>query len=134
MDSYSEAHLFAAAIRVLNHQTKTQPSIDDLCSMLNISVEHGLKVTRKLKDQGILETFEDPFSIRIGLENHLLIEDLPKAEAKESNLSDELAQFMARKNKEEKKIESIQAELDQKKKEMFSSIEEKLKKQMSADK
>lgn len=133
MDLYSEAHLFTAAVRILHHRKQTQPSVDDLCEMLGISVEHGLSVARKLADKGILETFEDPFSIRLGLGDHLLIEDLPRTETEESSLSDELAQFMAKKKSEERKIENIQAELDKKKKSMFNDIEEKLKKQFPGD-
>ena len=133
MDLYTEAHLFAAAVRILHHRKGTQPSVDDLCAMLDISTEHGLSVARKLAAKGILETFEDPFSIRLGIGNHLLIEELPRAGAKESSISDELARFMAKKKSEEKKIETIQAELDKKKKSMFSDIEKKLKKQFSGD-
>lgn len=134
MDSYTEAHLFVAAVRILYHQKQTQPSIEDLCAMLNMSVEHGLAVSRKLEDLGITETFTDPFSVRIGIDNHLLIEEIPKAVKDESSISDDLAQFMAKKKKEDKKIETIQAELDKKKKSMFSDIEEKLKQQISDNK
>lgn len=130
MDAYTEAHLFVAAMRLLQHKSGTQPSIDEICTMLEISTEQGLATGRRLADKGIVEKMEDPFSVRFAIKNHTGIEHLPRETSEETGLSQELEQFMAKKKQDEKKIETIQAELDRKKQAMFESIEQKLKKEM----
>ncbi|WP_163338240.1 hypothetical protein [Desulfopila sp. IMCC35008] len=130
MDAYTEAHLFVAAMRLLQHTSGTQPSIDEICTMLDISIEQGLATGRKLADKGIVEKMTDPFSVRFAIKDHIGIENLPRETSEETGLSLELEQFMAKKKKDEKKIETIQAELDRKKQAMFESIEQKLKKKM----
>lgn len=130
MDAYTEAHLFIAAMRLLQHKSGTQPAIDDICTMLGISTEQGLATGRKLADKGIVEKMQDPFSVRFAITDHTRIEDLPRDTTEETGLSQELEQFMARKKQDEKKIETIQAELDRKKQSLFESIEQKLKKEM----
>ena len=61
MDPYNEAHLFVAAIRIVYHQKQSPPTIDEVCSTLNISVESGLSTCRSLEKLGIIEISEDPF-------------------------------------------------------------------------
>ena len=78
MDPYTEAHLFVAAIRLLQHQKQTPPAIEDVCKTLDVSVEAGLAVCRKLQKSSIVTMSEDPFSIKLGVDNHLEIENLPK--------------------------------------------------------
>lgn len=134
MDAYTEAHLFVAAMRLLQHKTGTQPAIDEICAMLEISTEQGLATGRRLAAKGIVEKMEDPFSVRFAISDHTVIENLPRTTNEETGLSMELEQFMAKKKQDEKKIESIQAELDRKKQAMFESIEQKLKKEMGGDK
>ena len=53
MDPYNEAHLFVATVRILEHLKGTAPPVEEVCSMLNISVESGLVVCRKLKKLNI---------------------------------------------------------------------------------
>lgn len=130
MDAYTEAHLFVAAVRLLTHKTGTHPAMDEICSILAMSMEKGLAVSRKLSAAGIVETLEDPFSVRIAVADHLKIEELPRETGHESGLTKELEQFMAKKQKEDKKIEAIQEELDKKKRSMFDSFEKKLKEEM----
>lgn len=130
MNPYDEAHLFVAAIRVLLHQKQSAPPIEDICSLLGISVESGHSISRKLEEPGIIEIYQDPFSVKIAIANHLAIENLPKEEKTENSLASELEQFMAKKKNMDKKVESIQAEMEAKRKSMFSDLEQQLKKKM----
>ncbi len=130
MDQYSEAHLFVAAVRILQHQKHTAPSVEDVCSMLDVTVELGMAVCRKLKQRGILEVIEDPFSNRLTVANYLEIENLPREIKDEGGLAKDIEQFMAKKKNMDKKVEEIQAALKKKKQDLFSDIESKMKKQM----
>ena len=65
MDSYSEGHLFVAAIRLLQHQKNVPPSLEDVCAMLETTPESGHAVCRSLKKAGIIETLEDPYTIKL---------------------------------------------------------------------
>jgi hypothetical protein len=76
MDPYNEAHLFIAAIRIVLYQKQSPPTIDEVCSTLNISVEAGLATCRSLEKLGIIDISEDPFSIKLAIANHLEIEKL----------------------------------------------------------
>ncbi len=77
MNRYEEGHLFVAAVRVLRHQLGAPPSLEELCSMLGISVEAGGATCRSLAQQNILEMIEDPFSVKVIIQDHLLLEELP---------------------------------------------------------
>jgi len=130
MDPYNEAHLFVAAMRILHHQKQSPPTIEELCSFLAISVESGLLTGRSLKKLGIIEISEDPFSIKLSIDDHLGIEKLERETKSEDSLSSELEAFMSKKKDMDKKVEAIQADLKQKRQEMHGGIEEKLRKEM----
>lgn len=130
MNPYDEAHLFVAAIRLLQHQKSCSPQIEDICQLLDISVEAGLSQSRKLEKADIVEIYEDPFSLKISVANHLEIEKLPRETKTENTLAKELEQFMSKKKDLDKKVESIQAEIEAKKKDMFKNIEEQFKKKI----
>ncbi|WP_419175966.1 hypothetical protein [Desulfosediminicola sp.] len=130
MTPYDEAHLFIAATRILAHQKRCAPAIEDICELIGISVEAGHSLCRKLEQKGIVELFEDPFTVKVSVANHLEIENLPKKEAG-NTLAAELDQFMSKKKDMDKKVETIQAELDAKKKKMFSELEKQFKKNMN---
>ena len=49
MNPYDEAHLFVAAIRILQHKKNSAPPIEEVCELISISVEAGLSVSRKLR-------------------------------------------------------------------------------------
>lgn len=131
MDQYREAHLFVAAVRVLHHQKSGTPSVEDVCTLLNVSLESALAVFRRLQKNTIVELIEDPFSVRVEIADHQAIESLPRHTSEADGLSAELAQFMAKKKEMNKKVESIQAEMEKKRRELFSDIDEKLKKQLN---
>ena len=130
MTPYDEAHLFVAATRILTHKQQRSPQIEEICTLLDISVESGLSQVRKLQQKGIVEIYEDPFSLKVSVANHLEIEKLPKEETAKNSLAKELEQFMSKKKNMDKKVEAIQAELEAKKKGMFKDLEEQLKTKM----
>lgn len=134
MDAHTEAHLFVAAIRVLQHQKGCPPTLEDVCSMLRISVELGHTLCRKLAKRGIVETFEDPFSIKLAVAWYLDIETLPKKVTEENSLAKELEKFQSQKKNVDQKVAGIQAELAKKRQDLFADIEAKFKKEMEKQK
>lgn len=130
MDSYTEAHLFVAAIRLLHHKKNAPPLLEDVCDMIDISVEAGHALCRDLKKRGIIETLADPFSLKLTVANHLELEKIPRQEEKKT-LAKELEEFQAKKKGESKKTSEIYAEIEKKKREMLSDIEAKFKKEMN---
>jgi hypothetical protein len=130
MDPYNEAHLFVAAIRIVHHQKQSPPTIEEVCSTISISVEAGLPTCRSLEKLGIIEMSEDPFSIKLTIANYLDIEKLPREVKDENKLARELEEFMAKKKDMDKKVETIKADLEKKRQDMHSSIEEKLRREM----
>jgi len=129
MDTYTEAHLFVAAIRVLQHLNGSPPRIEDVGGMLRISVESAHTTCRNLKKLGIVETFEDPFAVKLAVANHLEIEKIPRQAAQENTLAKELEKFQAGKKDMDQKIAVIQAEMAKKRKEMFAGLDAMFKKE-----
>ena len=130
MDPYNEAHLFVAAIRLLQHQKQSPPAIEDVCSALDISVEAGLATCRKLEKLDIIQISEDPFSIKLSVGNYLEIEQLPREQQEEDSLSQELEQFMEKKKNMDREVETIQADLQKKKQNLQSDFEARLRQEM----
>jgi len=131
-DFYGSAHIFVAAIRVLEHQNATPPSIDDVCRMLSFSPEQGNYICRKLKELNILELVESAFGNKLYIHNHLKIEDIPKGK-QVSRLEEELKIFQSSKNEISGKIESIKSEQAEKKKSLFEELEKNLKKGLNKE-
>ena len=134
MDEYTEAHIFVAAIRVLQHQGGCPPDLADVCKMMQVSEEVGHTLCRKLAKRGIVETFEDPFAVKLAVANHLDIETLPKKVTDDNSLAKELAKFHSEKKNVDQKVAAIQAELAKKKQDLFADIEAKFKKEMEKQK
>jgi len=130
MSQHAEAHLFVAAVRILQHRKQTAPTVEEVSSFLEISEEEGFAVSRRLSKLGIVEVIEDPFATRIAVADYLEIEKLPREAKTEDTIAHELEQFMAKKTDMDKKVEAIQSEIKLKKKAMFNDLEEKLKKSM----
>jgi hypothetical protein len=134
MDAYTEAHLFVAAIRVLQHQGGSPPKLEDVCTMIRISVELGHVICRRLEKLKVIETFEDPFSIKLAVAHHLEIENIPKKVKEENSLARELEKFKAEKKNVEQKVATIQAEIAKKRQDMFADIEAKFKREIEKQK
>ena len=88
-DLYSQAHLMVAAIRVFEHNNSRPPTIDDLCRMINFSIEKGNFICRKLEEINVIEAVEGTYGTRLFVRDHLNIEDIPRGEA-DNNFEDEL--------------------------------------------
>ena len=134
MDAYTEAHLFVAAIRVLQHQGGCPPKLEDVCTMIRISVELGHVICRRLEKLKVIETLEDPFSIKLAVANHPEIENIPKKVKEENSLARELEKFKAEKKNVEQKVATIQAEMAKKRQDMFADIEAKFKREIEKQK
>lgn len=128
-DLYTTAHLFVAAIRILDHQDGAPPALEGVCRLLNYSDEKGSYLFNRLKELDIVDTVKSGFSDRIIVDNHLAIEQLPR-DTEESRLEQELKRFKKGKNAMQEKVASIKAQQDQKKQDLFSEIEKKLKQKM----
>jgi hypothetical protein len=129
MDFYKKAHLIVAAIRLLEYQDNSSPSIEKVCRMLSFSIEQGHLLVRSLKDLGIVDITEGAFGTRLFIQNHLALENIPRGE-KEDKLATELEKFQNAQKERSKKFESIKAEQAAKKKNLFAEIEQKLKKDL----
>lgn len=130
MDNYTEAHLFVAAIRILDNKIGGLPSLEDVCSLLDISVESAHAICRRLKKLGIIETAEDPFSLKLILKDHLEIEKIPRQQTEENSLAEEIEKFQKKQNNLNLEVAKIQKDLKEKRKDMFADIEKKFKKEL----
>ena len=128
LDFYTEAQLVVAAIRVLQHQKKAPPSINDVCNLLNISLEHGSRICRKLFEMTVINLVESAFGSRMFITDHLKLEEIPR-EKKEDKFNEELKAFQEQQKQLSQKIESIQAKQSEKKKNLFAELDKKLKKE-----
>jgi len=134
MDTYSEAHLFVAAIRVQEHRQNRPPMLEEVCEMIGISVEAGHALCRKMEKIGAVEIMEDPYSLKLTVADHLQLEKIARDQPQHKALAKELEEFQAKKMKAEKKTADIYAEMEKKKRDMLSNIEAKFKKEMSKHK
>ena len=118
-----------AAIRVFEHTNSRPPTIEELCQTIEFSVEKGNFICRKLEELEIVEAVEGSYGTRLFVRDHLKIEDIPRGES-ENNFEEELKKFQDDRKAISQKIETFQAEQKQKKKDLFSEMEKKLKKEL----
>lgn len=128
-DFYSEAHLFVAAIRIFEHQKSLAPSVEDICKMLSFSLEQAHLLCRKLQAMEIVKVVDSAFGVKLYVNDHRKIEDIPAGETG-SRMADEIRKFKESKKEISHKIESIQAEQKEKKKNLFAELEKNLKKEL----
>ncbi len=131
-DLYTHAHAFIAGIRVCEFRKAGQPTVDDVCDLLSISLEQGHHICNKLKELEVIECVEGAFGIRLVIRVHLKLEEIPRGETG-SSMEQELQKFQDSKKEFSKKIESIQAAQAEKKKSLFAEVEKKLKEQIDKD-
>jgi hypothetical protein len=128
-DLYTTAHLFVAAVRVLDHQEGAPPSLAAVCRLLDYSDEKGSYLLNRLKELAIVDTVKSGFEDRLVVGDHLAIENLPR-NTEESRLEQELKKFKQGKDVMQDKVASIKAQQAQKKQDLFAEIEKKLKQKM----
>ena len=133
IDFYHEAHLFVAAIRIFEHLNSRPPKVDELCRSINFSIERGNFISHKLEDLGIIEAVAGSFGARLYVSDHLRIEDIPRGEPG-AKMADELKKFQDSQKAFSQKIETLQAEQKQKKKDRFADMEKKLKEELEKKK
>jgi hypothetical protein len=127
---YQKAHLFVAAIRVLEHQKNAPPLMEEVCELLSFSLEQGHFIGKKLEEMGIVEVVEGGYGLRLFIKDHLAIENIPK-DGQESRLEEALKDFQASKDGFEKKVASIKADQEKKKQDLFADLEKKLKQDLN---
>ena len=125
-DAYTNSHLLVAAIRILEYQMGRPPNIDEVCEMLSVSKEQGLLIARKLEEVGALQIVEGSYGIRLFVQDHLKLEDIPKGTSTEK-LGEAIRQFQNSRKGIQEKIASIQASQKDKKKSLFAELDKKLK-------
>ncbi len=123
---YNEGHLVVAGIRVLEHQSRRPPTIDEVCQMLSMSLEQGHLICRKLEDLKILEIVEGSYGVRLFIRDHVKLEEIPKS-VSDDKLGDAIRQFQNSRKAIQTRVASIQADQADKKKSLFSELEKKLK-------
>ena len=64
-DLYTTAHLFVAAVRVLDHQDGAPPSLASVCRLLDYSDEKGSYLLNRLKELAIVDTVKSGFEDRL---------------------------------------------------------------------
>ena len=129
IDLYTEAHLLVAAIRIFEHLNSRPPNVDELCRSVNFSIERGNVICRKLEDLGIIKSVAGSFGSRLYIKDHLKLEDIPSREP-DSTMEDELKKFQDSQKALSRKMETLQAEQKQKKKDLFADMEKKLKEEL----
>jgi hypothetical protein len=128
-DLYTTAHLFVAAVRVLDYQEGAPPSLAAVCRLLDYSDEKGSYLLNRFKELAIVDTVKSGFEDRLVVGDHLAIENLPR-NTEESRLEQELKKFKQGKDVMQDKVASIKAQQAQKKQDLFAEIEKKLKQKM----
>ena len=127
-DFYTQAHLITAAIRILEHQHTTPPSVEQVCETLAFSIEQGHRLCNRLKEMEIIDITSGAFGTRLFIVDHLKIEQIPQGETG-STMEAELQKFRASQKGLEKKVETIKAGQEKKKKDLFADIEKQFKQQ-----
>lgn len=126
---YHNAQLCLAAIRILEHQRSKPPAIEDVCRILNCSLEQATYILRKLEDLGAVDIVEGAFGTRLFILDHLKAESLPRDET-DNRLDEALKQFQTSRRDHTKKIAAIQADQKKKRQDLFANLEKKLKKNL----
>ena len=129
-DLYTSAHLFISAIRVCEHQNSTPPTVEDICRVLSMSIERSSYLSRKLKEMEIIDVVEGSYGNRLFIRDFLKIEEIPRGDD-ESKLEEELKKFKESQKGLLQKIESIQTQQAEKKKNLFAEMEKKLKQELN---
>jgi hypothetical protein len=126
---YDDAHLFVAAVRFLSHRDQTPPDLDRVCQALKLSPEHGGLLCRRLTEIGAIERVTGAYGERLFVRDHLKLEDLPRT-AQPDRLQDELDRFQQTQKGLTSKVENIRAEQARKRKDLFTEMEKKLRREI----
>jgi hypothetical protein len=95
-----------------------------------MSIERSSYLSRKLKEMEIIDIVEGSYGNRLFIRDFLKIEEIPRGDD-ESKLEEELKKFKESQKGLLQKIESIQTQQAEKKKNLFAEMEKKLKQELN---
>ena len=123
-----EAHLIVSAIRILSHRDGSAPRPDDIAEILGLPPAVLRMQLAALHDLGIVAQVDSAFDTHVEIRDHHLIEDLPTAD-RGADLSEDLADFDRRKQKEAEKMSQLFSEGDHRRRqaERFEKMEAELR-------
>jgi hypothetical protein len=117
-----------AAVRVLEHQLKRAPTVDELGGLLDYAREYAGHLVRALESQGILHAIHGPFDTRVEIRDHTKIEELPE-EDRGPGFKDEVDDFHRKFEEKQKKLQNLfdSDEAQQRQRKRFENLDEELK-------
>lgn len=130
---YHDAHLVVAAIRVLEHQHQAPPTLETVCAILSYPLEKGNRICLKLHEMGVLRLVEGGYGVRLFIQDHLKLEDLPRETAGPS-LEDVLKDFRRTRQENARTLDALKAEQQKLKQGRVSEIEKKLREELNKGK
>ena len=104
--SRSEAHLLVAAIRVLEHQHKRPPAVDEIAALLGFSKEFTGHLVRVLEPLGIVHAIKSAFDVRVEVREYTRIEEL-SAEERGPGFKEEVDEFHRQFEEKQRKLQSL---------------------------
>jgi len=124
-DTYGQAHLFVAGVRIVEYLTDQPPSLKGLSELLRLSEEELSRISRKLEGEGIIGIIRSGDENRFVIRNVARLEDLPRS-PEPSGMEDEISQF---KNKQESRLKDLEQTLEKKgdRSSIFSELDKALK-------
>jgi hypothetical protein len=127
--SREDGHLIVAAVRVLSHKAAKPPTPEDIADLLGLAPEFARNLVVALGEEQILKVVVNPFEIRAEVGDYAKLEDLP-AESTAPTIQDELDDFVKRKQEAVEETERMLNldEIEKKKKEKLSRLEDEMKK------
>ena len=125
---YAQGHLVIAAVRILEHRNGKPPTYEEIGGLLGISHEVIGAVARALRSHGAVKILETPFDTRLEVDDHTLLENLPR-EQTTAAMKGEVDAFLERSRSKQEDIESLfkSGEYEKKKKEKFAGLDQQLK-------
>jgi DNA-binding Lrp family transcriptional regulator len=122
---YTNAHLFVAAIRILEHRQGRSPALKEIADMLNLSSEETARISRRLDEAGIIRTAASGIDVRFYINDHLAIENIPK-EVSAPAMMEEIMRMKAEKEAKLSQLEGVMKK-GPVKPELFSELDKALK-------
>jgi hypothetical protein len=123
-----QAHLVVAAVRVLQHQLGRPPAIEEVAEILRQSKEVAGHLVRALEARRIVHTIKSPFDVRVEVQDHLEIENLPIEETG-PGLQDEVEEFHKRFQQKQEALQNLfdSGEVESQKKKKLANLEDELR-------
>ena len=122
------AHLVVAAIRVLEHQLKRPPTVDEVGQLLGYAKEYAGHLVRALEAEEIVHPIHGPFETRVEILDHHKIEDLPVEESG-PGFKDEVDDFHRKFEEKQKKLQNLfdSGEEQERQRKRFESLDDELR-------